>query len=125
MRKFAFLAIALVVVGALVGARIVGAQETGPGRIVPAICTDTNFDMDHDGIVSQSDAAAWKALASQCGNRESGQGFISAESCRQILGDPDFDLVDVNGDGVLDLDDHALMGGRLSACSPAFVRLPR
>ena len=121
MRKFAFLAIALVVVGALVGARFVGAQEN-PGPGLPAICTDSNYDFNHDGLLSQGDAAAWKALAAQCIGE---QGFVSTESCRQILGDAGFDLADVNGDGVVDASDHSAVGERLFACFPRLTRLPR
>jgi len=123
MRKFAFLAIALVVVGALVGSRIVGAQETQPG--IPAICTDANYDFNHDGIIARSDTSAWAALASQCLDRVSGDGFVSAEACRQAIGDEAFDLLDVNGDGAVDTADAIAVGQRWGTCFPSFARLPR
>lgn len=120
MRKYAFLAIALVVVGALLGAQLVGAQE-----FQPSLCTDSNFDLNGNGLISQDDGAAWKAIAVQCVDREAGQGFISAEACRLIIGDPDFDLLDVNGDGQVNLDDSEAMGIRMWACFPRFLALPR
>ena len=120
MRKYAFIVVALLAVGTFLGARAVGAQ----GDDFRTACTDPAFDVNQDGIVSNSDGRAWALLAGQCLDRENVPGFISAAACRAIIGDNAFDQADLNGDGELTHDDSIAMGDRTWQCWPS-IRGPQ
>jgi hypothetical protein len=121
MRKYAFVVIALLVVGVIVGARAVSAQND-----FPTGCLDLAYDVNGDGFISLSDGRAWGSLASQCLDQVNVPGFISPEACRALIGDAAFDRVDIDGDGDLDHDDGALIGNRSWECWPARTRaMPR
>jgi hypothetical protein len=126
MKKYAIFAVAVLIVGVAIGAGAVAAQE-GPGNPGGTVvnCQSTEFDVDGNGLVSDADIVAWRALAIQCVNREQGGGFVDAETCRSILGDADFALADVDGDGDVDATDTSLLSIRANSCNPALVRLPR
>lgn len=126
MKKYAFFAVAVLIVGVAIGAGAVAAQE-GPGNPGGTIvdCQSVEFDIDGNGLVSDADIQAYKALVIQCINREQGGGFVDAAACRTILGDEDFSLADIDGDGDVDGDDIAELSIRTNACNPSLVRLPR
>jgi hypothetical protein len=126
MKKIVVFAVALLVVGVVIGAGAVAAQDDPgkPGNTV-AQCTAPAFDVDGNGLVSENDIQAWRDLAIQCVNRDAGGGFVPAEACRLILGDENFALADIDGDGDLDAEDTSLLGSRALQCTPKFTRLPR
>lgn len=126
MKKYAIFAVAVLIVGVAIGAGAVAAQE-GPGNPGGTIvdCQSADFDIDGNGLVSDADIQAYKALVVQCANREQGSGFVDATTCRTILGDENFALADVDGDGDVDADDVLELGVRANACNPSLVRLPR
>lgn len=126
MKKYAVFAVAVLMIGVAIGAGAVAAQED-PGKPGGSVvdCRASGYDVDGNGFVSDSDIEAWRALAIQCVNREQGGGFVDAETCRSTLGDADFALADIDGDGDVDAADTSLLGIRANACTPRLVRLPR
>lgn len=110
----------LFALGAVVGATSVGAQDNPPLPIViTADCTDADFDLDGNGIVTGEDLSWWKSVAAACIDPETEQ-FIETNDCIAVLGGQ-FGAADVNNDGHVNFDDYGAMAARTQSCFRAGI----